>query len=775
MEPHPNPGVAQVKICSLFSLRNVRLFERNPVMTCVQTSPPKKTKRAIVDSADYSHVEQHPSSRPLSVPAEILELVFNANPSCLVLVQAEPNFTIVAASDSYIRATSVTRDFLIGKRLFDAFPDELTDPERLARNSLMTVLRTATADTIPSISYNIPANSTQASSRMTDSETDGEVEMEDEIALNDRNQAEQAVDRVWCLVNIPILNPQTQELEYILQCAEELTDVVQANEQHKRESQSLELLKLSVQRSIARMNSQHRLKQLQTTNHRLFDELEYMRSHLEELVVAQMAELERTHAQLRLETQARHETSMAMEEAKVKSSDVHRKQLENLVDTICHEVRNPLNGIFGSVDVIRSCLLTLWNIIPTQPSSPTFALNSELDQSLSLSMQSAQLFDQKNQQQRHDCNLNPLLLTTSDAWQEIRATLRELQDATSIIDECAMYQKCLVNDVLDLSKLEASGIVLDSKPFDPKQVLETVLKIFRSTITRKRLNLIVQVPENSLGVIGDPHRVSQILANLMSNAVKFTTSGSISIAMDISLDTETQNVDLHVCVTDTGIGISQQDGTKLFSRFAQASRRVGDKIQGSGLGLAISKQLAELMNGQVWFTSEVGTGSSFHVNLRLPHSSLPEPSSPIGSEHDGFKAVAPIRALDHNLTALIVEDNTTNQKILARMISKVGMNCEIANHGLEALEWLERRSFDLIFMDVQMPVMDGLEATRAIREREKLLGLPAVPIVGVSADARAEHKEIAISSGMTDYVTKPYQREHILTTIKSLLLDCHSC
>jgi CheY-like chemotaxis protein len=230
-------------------------------------------------------------------------------------------------------------------------------------------------------------------------------------------------------------------------------------------------------------------------------------------------------------------------------------------------------------------------------------------------------------------------------------------------------------------------------------------------------------------------------------------------------------------VTDTGPGIAEADGAKLFNRFTQATRRVGDKYQGSGLGLAICKQFAELMNGTVWFTSEVGKGTTFHVALglaRAPETSIePEASAQPAPTVTIDSSAIPTHGSFEQLYVLIVEDNIMNQKILARILNKAGARTAVANHGGEALEMMESNAFDLVFMDVQMPVMDGLEATRAIREREKSLRLPPVPIVGVSADARAEHTYIAMSAGMNDYVTKPYQKESIINLLTKYTLAPH--
>jgi signal transduction histidine kinase len=242
----------------------------------------------------------------------------------------------------------------------------------------------------------------------------------------------------------------------------------------------------STKELIARVNSQV--------------ELGRMRTNLEELVAERTAELERTHAQLQFETRARHETLLAMEEAKVKSAETHQKQLENLVDTICHEVRNPLNGIFGSVSCIKSSISSLWRSLPdTHTGSPT----------------------------------EPLAPTILDSagFLAIQADLKELHEAAVVIDECASYQKSLVDDVLDLSRVEANALVIQSKPFDPKLVLGTIIRIYRTSAARKGVAMLVHLPTVSEIVLGDSRRFAQILTNLLSNAVKFTSSGSIDVSL----------------------------------------------------------------------------------------------------------------------------------------------------------------------------------------------------------------------------------------------------
>jgi signal transduction histidine kinase len=450
-------------------------------------------------------------------------------------------------------------------------------------------------------------------------------------------------------------------------------------------------------------------------------ELGRMRTHLEDLVAQRTLELERTHAELQLETKARYEAQVIMEESKARAAEIHRQQLENLVDTICHEIRNPLNGIFGSVDAIKSALLSIWGT---------------------------------------NCSCGEA--------ENSKGILHEVFDSLTVIDECATHQKSLVDDVLDLSSIEADAVVFISQPFSPKAVFDNVLKMFKQEIAKKQLQLIANCDPNMEMLIGDSRRLSQILINLISNAVKFTQRGSVTVNMNLSPRILDGSAQLNISVTDTGVGISDDDQNKLFNRFSQGSRRVGVQYQGSGLGLAISRQLAERMNGTIYFTSVPGQGTTFHVQLKLPlamqapvqTSDSDNPNSRPGSS----PTVTIVPGLEGR-KALIVEDNLTNQKLLAKILIKLGVMNEVANHGREALDWVERNSFDFVLMDVQMPIMDGLEATRAIREREKLLLLAPVPIIGVSADARPEHQLMALKSGMDDYVTKPYHRETIMKVL----------
>jgi signal transduction histidine kinase len=471
-------------------------------------------------------------------------------------------------------------------------------------------------------------------------------------------------------------------------------------------------------------------------------ELGLMRWHLEDLVAERTTELQNAHARLQQEITARYEAQVAVEEARTRAAETHRQQLENLVDTICHEIRNPLNGIFGGVDTIKSALLSLWSLT-----------NGSLD------------------------------LT------KVQGVFQEMHEALSVIDECATHQKSLVDDVLDLSTIQACAVSLNNQPFSPKVAVDNAVKIFRQEIAKKQLQLTVECSEDDAAtmVVGDARRCTQIIINLLGNAVKFTQTGGITIRIKINFhsteatslsrvnadasNTEVESngvrlknlVNVQVSVKDTGVGIALADQAKLFLRFSQGSRRVGDQYQGSGLGLAISKQLAELMNGTIWLESEMGNGATFYVSLNLPIAR----SSFDSDERSRSPSTSPpltlrgIGTLD-SLCVLIVEDNLTNQRLLTRMLQKCGAKSMVANNGAEALDLNKNNHFDAIFMDVQMPVMGGIEATRAIRTREKGLQLPPVPIIGLSADARPEHKDIATTSGMNDYVTKPYQREAIL-------------
>ncbi len=332
----------------------------------------------------------------------------------------------------------------------------------------------------------------------------------------------------------------------------------------------------------------------------------------------------------------------------------------------------------------------------------------------------------------------------------------EHRDQLETAQRCAYSLLALLNDILDLSKIESGRIGLERIPFDVRVVLQDCVKSFQTKAEQNQDDIVCNVsPAVPDEVIGDPLRVRQIFANLLSNAVKFTENGFIRITLD-SAHGNKDDVLIRFVISDTGIGIPEHKLPLIFEKFTQVDGSVSRKFGGTGLGLAITRKLVELHDGEIHVESEPGKGSTFTVDLRcaLPFRAAPEESR--GGDARGA-----------GVRILVVEDNQVNQKVVTAVLRKRGFAIELVNNGAEALEALERLgSVDLVIMDVQMPVMDGLEATRRIRENPKWKDLP---ILAMTAHAMSGDREKCLDAGMTGYISKPVHPSNLLALIDQFI------
>ena len=345
----------------------------------------------------------------------------------------------------------------------------------------------------------------------------------------------------------------------------------------------------------------------------------------------------------------------------------------------------------------------------------------------------------------------------------------------------------VINDILDFSKMEAGKLRFEEVPFLLHKTVEEAIGMFAPQANSKGLELVCivdqRVPSN---VVGDPVRLRQILINLIGNAVKFTLKGEVAVHVSSLCEDQGRTV-LRFAVCDTGIGVSAEDRKGIFDPFSQADCSTTRKFGGTGLGLAIARQIAQLMGGEVGVESEPGKGSTFWFTACLKQSG--------NGKDEAASETALSRSADPTLSfsgphkeddcfvrtfharVLLVEDNPINQEIGKAMIEGFGLQVDLADNGKEAIEVMSRVHYDLVFMDCQMPGMDGYEATRHVREHEKSgyqgqgngdrynatlpTEQPHVPIIALTAHALEGDREKCLASGMDDYMTKPFSQKQL--------------
>jgi len=403
------------------------------------------------------------------------------------------------------------------------------------------------------------------------------------------------------------------------------------------------------------------------------------------------------------------EIVVKLEVRQFRSLEALTKRQEEFVDTICHEIRNPINGILGSVEIIKEKLSRIRELAMAIPE------------------------------------------------------LAELEEHLDDIKECAIQQTTITTDALDLSRLDYQKF--NVAPLSVGTVVRSAVKLFTNSASQKNIQFIVK--DSPLFMKGDSQRLKQILINLLSNAIKFTDQGSISISYREEEKKETSSV-VVIAVEDTGIGMTEEELGKLFGRFSQANDKISSKYGGSGLGLSICRKLARLMGGDIFVESKPNVGSTFL--LKIPSQKLTraeiESVDVLAVKPQSYGSNAGDAKMQKKI--LIVEDNLINQRILIAFLRRHNYDCILALNGKEAVEQFFVYSLELVgaFMDIEMPIMNGYESTKFIREKEKELHMLPIPIIGLSGNAREEQKQQALSAGMNDYVTKPISEEVIAQKIR---------
>jgi PAS domain S-box-containing protein len=348
----------------------------------------------------------------------------------------------------------------------------------------------------------------------------------------------------------------------------------------------------------------------------------------------------------------------------------------------------------------------------------------------------------------------------------------EQQEAAEFIQGSASALLTLINDILDLSKIEAGKLQVEQAPFSVAAAVEETASVFALQARAKGLEFVSSIPGALKGVaLGDAVRLRQVLTNLLGNAVKFTETGRVGVTAEL-LNETAESLKVRFTVHDTGIGIPREQHSRLFESFIQGDGSSTRRYGGTGVGLAISKQLVDLLGGEIGVSSDPGRGSRFWFTAEFGKPAageLPAPASPkpvskpvatiprvaapiIPKPKVPVPAEVPIVA-DAGVRILLAEDNEINQRITVRLLQKLGLTADAVVNGREAVEALEKRKYDLVLMDCQMPIMDGFEATAMVRTREA--GKRRTPICALTANAMDGDRERCLAAGMDDYISKP--------------------
>jgi PAS domain S-box-containing protein len=393
----------------------------------------------------------------------------------------------------------------------------------------------------------------------------------------------------------------------------------------------------------------------------------------------------------------RADEQLHKEQERAESAEIARKVGEQFLANMSHEIRTPMNAILGFTDVL----------IKTPLSS-------------------------------------------------------EQRQCTDAIKTSGDNLLVIINDILDFSRMHSGKLPIEIKEFKLTNILSNCIELMLPKAMEKGLQLSSTVDKNvPNNLMGDPTRLAQVLINLVSNSLKFTEKGYVSISVR-KLSDRNNNVELEFSVRDTGIGISQDKLSAIFDAFTQADNATARKYGGTGLGLAIVKQLADLQGGNISVTSAEGEGSCFMYKITYGKGNkLDDSANPVAPEKEMSFTIKDIKVL-------VVEDNAINQLLIRKILGKWGWKLEVAENGLAALKLLEYNDFDIILMDIQLPEMNGYEATQIIRTK---MNAPKrnIPIIAMTANVMASEEQKCFSAGMNDYISKPFNSKTLYTKVVTLL------
>ena len=344
------------------------------------------------------------------------------------------------------------------------------------------------------------------------------------------------------------------------------------------------------------------------------------------------------------------------------------------------------------------------------------------------------------------------VLSQTDLSQDQHEMLRLISASGATLQQ-------LLSDILDLARVESGRLSLAAAPFDLAQAVRDAGQLYAAPARAKGLQFFVDVDPNAeVWAVGDMVRVKQILTNLVSNSVKFTQTGFVRLTVERAADRLGQAM-FRFSVEDTGVGFDGACRERLFARFEQADGSITRRFGGTGLGLAICRQLTEMMGGMIDCESEPGGGSAFLVNLPLELTEAPAPA---------VEEAPAVQAEARPLSILLADDHPTNRKVIELILSQLDVALTSVENGAQAVDAFDSGAFDVIFMDMQMPVLDGLAATQAIRDLEAATGRPATPLVMLTANALPEHVEASRKAGADRHLSKPVSVQALLDCVREL-------
>jgi len=332
------------------------------------------------------------------------------------------------------------------------------------------------------------------------------------------------------------------------------------------------------------------------------------------------------------------------------------------------------------------------------------------------------------------------------------------------LNESGKHLLGLIDEILGYAKAESGQMKISYAPIEVHALCDHLVAQFKPGADAKQLSLLARIDANvPLRIESDPQRLSQILINLLNNALRFTHDGGVSLTVTCLSDADGVKPFIEFSVIDTGLGIDAGDQTRVFEAFAQVDASLTRDTGGVGLGLAIARELTRLMDGELLCESAPGVGSTFR--LRLPLRLPPVADEVAPTPAPVATAPAPRPQPRQGGRVLVVEDSAVNREVLTLTLETLGLSHEVANDGRDAIERLRRRRFDAVLMDCQLPLMDGYQTTRELRQLEYTLGWPRTPVIAVTANAVADNKTRCYGAGMDDFITKPYNIDTLSNTI----------